>query len=107
MMTPDEIKAMLDLPESARAKLAAIEGPGFYVSSEGGWTDLHVCPSLRARWCPRDTMAIVQLAATFTSSAWWHVLGGVGECTAECVGGHATGATPRLAALRLLAAVTT
>jgi len=50
-------------------------------------------------------MAIVQLAATFTSSAWWHVLGGVGECAAECVGGHATGATPRLAALRLLAKV--
>ena len=91
-MTPDEIKAMLDLPESARAKLAAIEGPGFYVSSEGGW-------------CPRDTMAIVQLAATFTPSTWWHILGGVGECAAECVGGHATGATPRLAALRLLAKV--
>lgn len=103
-MNPAEIKAMLALPEAARAKLAAIDGPGFYVSSEGGWDDQHVCPSPRARWCPRDTVEIVRLAASLTFSTWWHILGGE-EYVAECFGGRGAGETPRLAALRLLAEV--
>ena len=121
MLTPEEITALLDLPESARAKLAAIPGPGWLVARVDADTPTTVTGRPLSwiprsaeylsgvagvwAWCPADTFAIVQACGGFTCALDTCVDGGFDAAWSryahEPVVVH--GATPRLAALRLLA----
>lgn len=76
-MTPLEIEVLLSLPESVRAALATIPGPGWFVSRNNDGTDakataLHeiyptdFCAAVVAHgrtwaWCP-DTAALLEVA---------------------------------------------
>jgi hypothetical protein len=109
-MNPEEIEVLLNLPESARRKLAAIPGPGWIVFPATKRTDLHLKwvwpdnPEVIAGgwgWCPADTFAIVEACGTAPSLVPYRRP----AFCASVKGSAGYGATPRLAALELLGAV--
>ena len=118
-MNPAEIEALLALSESARALLAAVPGPGWFVSRNLDGSDAKATPlgeryidefcasvvrNGRAwAWCP-DTFAIVQ--ACGSGARLRERDSGFGfEASKGPPLFLINAATPRLAALRLLAAV--
>lgn len=118
-MIPAEIEALLALPESARAKLADIAGPGWLCVNYGGTPEAEARAELGTTgrllggvnehgrtwaWCPASTFAIVQ--ACGGAPGLRERDSGYGyEAKVGAPYLVVNAATPRLAALRLLAAV--